>query len=104
MTQNAVRKNVVGQTVFEWVDAFAKVMKPNEIKWCDGSDQEFRSLVEAMVKDGTLIKLNAETYPNCYLHRSDPNDVSRSEEATFICTENVASSLLETSLGSLLCR
>ena len=41
-----------------------------------------------MVKDGTLIKLNAETYPNCYLHRSDPNDVSRSEEATFICTEN----------------
>jgi phosphoenolpyruvate carboxykinase (GTP) len=72
--------------VAEWVDEVAKLTKPKNVMWCDGSDEEFRSIVDGMVADGTLIKLNEKTYPNCYLHRSDPNDVSRSEEATFICT------------------
>jgi len=78
----------VQQPVIGWVDAVSKIMKPDSIVWCDGSEEEFRSLIKGMIADGTLIKLNEEKYPNCYLHRSNPNDVARSEEATFICTEN----------------
>ena len=78
----------VPQPVIEWVDSVAKITRPSSVVWCDGSEEEFRSLINQMVTDGTLIKLNEEKYPNCYLHRSDPNDVARSEESTFICTEN----------------
>jgi phosphoenolpyruvate carboxykinase (GTP) len=81
-------EKIAPQRLIEWVDAVAKTTKPDKIVWCTGSDEEFRSLVNQMLVDGTLIKLNQRTYPNCYLHRSDPNDVARSEEATFICTEN----------------
>jgi phosphoenolpyruvate carboxykinase (GTP) len=80
--------NAAPKAVVDWVDAVAKVTKPNRILWCDGSQEEFRSLIKGMLADGTLLKLNEEKYPGCYLHRSDPNDVARSEEATFICTEN----------------
>jgi len=80
--------NRVPQSVVQWVDSVAKITKPNSIVWCDGSDEEFHSLINGMITNGTLIKLNKEKYPNCYLHRSDPNDVARSEEATFICTAN----------------
>ena len=78
----------VPQKLADWVDAVAAATKPDRTMWCDGSDEEFRSLVNWMLADGTLIKLNERTYPNCYLHRSDPNDVARSEEATFMCTTN----------------
>lgn len=83
-----VSGNGFQQPVIEWVDAVAKITKPASIVWCDGSEEEFHSLINGMIADGILIKLNEEKYPNCYLHRSDPNDVARSEEATFICTEN----------------
>lgn len=79
--------NSAHQRIVEWVDTVAKLTKPIRIIWCDGSQEEFRSLIDGMVTDGTLIKLNERAYPNCYLHRSSPNDVARSEEATFICTE-----------------
>jgi phosphoenolpyruvate carboxykinase (GTP) len=75
------------RTVIEWVDAVAKLTRPKSILWCDGTQEEFRSLIDLMVADGTLTKLNEEKYPDCYLHRSNPNDVARSEEATFICTK-----------------
>jgi phosphoenolpyruvate carboxykinase (GTP) len=78
----------IPQPVVEWVNAVAKITRPSSTVWCDGSEEEFRSLINRMVADGALIKLNEEKYPNCYLHRSDPNDVARSEESTFICTEN----------------
>jgi len=76
----------VERSLRDWVAAVAKVTKPDGIVWCDGSDEEFHSLIKLMTTDGTLIKLNQEKYPNCYLHRSNPNDVARTEEATFICT------------------
>jgi len=71
--------------LLEWVTAVAKITKPVGIVWCDGSSEEFLSLITLMIADGTLIKLNPEKYPNCYLHRSNPSDVARTEEATFIC-------------------
>lgn len=70
----------------DWIDEIARLTKPERVVWCDGSETENRALVEQMVADGTLIELNPQRYPNCYLHRSDPRDVARTEQSTFICT------------------
>ena len=70
-----------------WVDQVAKITRPDRIVWCDGSEEEYQRLIEGMLRDGTLIRLNESTYPDCYLHRSDPRDVARTEEVTFICTK-----------------
>jgi len=72
----------------EWVDAVAHLTQPENVHWCDGSDAENDRLVAAMNESGDLLPLDAENYPNCYLHRSDPSDVARVEHLTFICTEN----------------
>ena len=72
----------------EWVDDVAKLTQPDAIKWCDGSDAEYERLIAEMCQTGTLMPLNGEVYPNCFLHRSDPSDVARVEHLTFICTEN----------------
>ncbi|MGB8540228.1 MAG: phosphoenolpyruvate carboxykinase (GTP) [Candidatus Acidiferrales bacterium] len=69
-----------------WVDESARLTKPSKIVWCDGSQTENERLVEGMLRDGTYIELNQKTRPNCYLHRSNPNDVARTESITFICT------------------
>ncbi len=73
-------------TLNEWVDAVAKLTQPDRIHWCDGSDAESASLTELMLATGDLIKLNEQTHPNCYLHRSSPSDVARVEHLTFVCT------------------
>jgi phosphoenolpyruvate carboxykinase (GTP) len=72
----------------KWVDDAAKLTEPARIVWCDGSKAEYDSLIDEMLRDGTLIPLNPKTYPNCYLHRSHPQDVARTEQLTFICTPN----------------
>jgi phosphoenolpyruvate carboxykinase (GTP) len=69
-----------------WVEETAALTKPASIHWCDGSDGEYRALLDLMLGRGDLIRLNGETYPNCYLHRSDPTDVARVEHLTFVCT------------------
>ena len=71
-----------------WVEAVASQTHPDKIHWCDGSDTENEQLVGAMCGTGVLSPLNEETYPNCYLHLSDPSDVARVEHLTFICTQN----------------
>ena len=69
-----------------WVEEMAKLTKPDQIVWCDGSEDEKRRLTELAVSKGILIPLNQEKLPGCYLHRSNPNDVARVEQLTFICT------------------
>ncbi|MGA9884665.1 MAG: phosphoenolpyruvate carboxykinase (GTP) [Candidatus Acidiferrales bacterium] len=69
-----------------WVEESARLTKPSKIVWCDGSQAENDRLTDEMLRDGTFIELNQNTYPNCYLHRSNPNDVARTEGLTFICT------------------
>ena len=69
-----------------WVEQSAALTKPEKIHWCDGSTTEYNALTQAMVDSGDLIKLNETTYPNCFLHRSHPNDVARTENLTFICS------------------
>jgi phosphoenolpyruvate carboxykinase (GTP) len=72
----------------EWVDEVARLTKPDSIHWCDGSDEEIERLNGEMVDSGVLHALNADDYPNCHLHRSDPQDVARTEHLTFICSED----------------
>lgn len=70
----------------KWVEESAQLTKPGKIHWCDGSDDESTRLTDEMLRDGSYIALNERTYPNCYLHRSNPNDVARTENVTFICS------------------
>ena len=69
-----------------WVDQVAKLTNPTAVHWCDGSNQEYQNFIAQMLESGDLLKLNHETFPNCYLHRSDQTDVARVEHLTFICT------------------
>ena len=61
----------------EWVDAVARQTRPAEIHWCTGSAEENTQLVNGMLEREELLELNQETHPECYLHRSDPGDVTR---------------------------
>ncbi|WP_235566450.1 phosphoenolpyruvate carboxykinase (GTP) [Lysobacter sp. Root667] len=70
----------------EWVAQVAALTRPDHIHWCDGSDAENAALIERMLADGTLEKLNGDTHPGSYLHRSHPDDVARVEHLTFVCT------------------
>jgi phosphoenolpyruvate carboxykinase (GTP) len=69
-----------------WVEKVAGLTRPERIVWCDGSSGERERLIQGMLRDGSLLELNSKTYPNCYLHRSDPSDVARTEKVTFICS------------------
>ncbi len=71
-----------------WVNEVAALTRPAQIHWCDGSEAEYRQLVEQMLASGDLIELNQQTHPGCYLHRSNPSDVARVEHLTFVCHEN----------------
>ena len=73
-----------------WVEESAKLTKPSKVVWCDGSEAENNRLVDEMLGDQTYIELNPKTYPGSYLHRSNPNDVARTENLTFICTSQRA--------------
>ena len=72
----------------QWVMDVAKLTQPDRIQWCDGSDSENAALIAQMEADGTLIRLNEQTHPNSWLHRSHPDDVARVEHLTFVCTRD----------------
>lgn len=71
-----------------WVAEVAALTKPDRIHWCDGSEAEKKTIIAQMVKAGSLIPLNEHSHPGCYLHRSDPSDVARTEHLTFVCSKN----------------
>jgi phosphoenolpyruvate carboxykinase (GTP) len=76
---------VANVQVRAWIDECAKLTTPDRIVWCDGSPEERNRLYEQGVKEGVFIKLNQQKWPGCYYHRSNPNDVARTEHLTFIC-------------------
>ena len=83
---SAGKPTVIQNThVAKWVDEMVALCKPDKVVVCDGSEDEKRRLTELAVSQGVLIPLNQEKLPGCYLHRSNPNDVARVEQLTFIC-------------------
>jgi phosphoenolpyruvate carboxykinase (GTP) len=82
--------NTTNAIVINWVREMAAICQPDQVFWCNGSEAEKQALTERAVSAGVLLKLNPEKLPGCYYHRSNPNDVARVEQCTYICTENEA--------------
>ncbi len=86
-TSNLGSCNTTNPAVTAWVADQARLCEPDQVYWCDGSTAEKDALTAQAVAAGVLIQLNQEKLPGCYYHRSNPNDVARVEQCTFICTE-----------------
>jgi phosphoenolpyruvate carboxykinase (GTP) len=74
------------QHLRRWIEKMVDLCRPQNVHWVDGSREEYDSLCAQMVAGGTFIKLNEQLWPNCYYARSDPSDVARVEDRTFICS------------------
>ncbi|MBE6834702.1 MAG: phosphoenolpyruvate carboxykinase (GTP) [Ruminococcaceae bacterium] len=81
--ENALTTN---KSILEWIDKQVELVKPERIVWIDGSKEQIEALRAEGVRTGEMIKLNDELLPDCYYHRTAPNDVARVEDRTLICS------------------
>ena len=85
--QEVAKPPTKNSSLRSWVDEVAKLTQPDQIEWCDGSQDEYDRMFEIMLKTGTAERLNESIRPNSFLVRSDPADVARVEDRTYICSE-----------------
>ncbi len=86
ISQNPTIPLTKNEHLLRWVEKMAELTRPDNIHWVDGSQEESDQLCDEMVASGTLIRLNQDLWPGCFLARSDKSDVARVEERTFICS------------------
>jgi phosphoenolpyruvate carboxykinase (GTP) len=87
VTSEADKVPTTSRALIDWVKEVARLTRPEAIVWCDGTEEERDRLTKSAVDSGLLIPLNQKKRPGCYLHRSNPNDVARTEQLTFVCTD-----------------
>ncbi len=75
------------QKLTDWVEQWRQILEPDHVEWCDGSAQEYEQLCQLLVDGGTFTRLDDAKRPNSYLALSDPGDVARVEDRTYICSE-----------------
>ena len=98
-TSGAARPGAqANSNVHRFVHEAVKLCRPDQICWCNGSENERRMLLKQAVDEGVLTPLDQKKLPGCYLHRSNPNDVARSEHLTFICTPTSTGALSSRSI------
>ncbi len=82
------KKSTTNKALDSWVEEMRRLCQPEDVFWCDGSEQEYTALCDLMVKAGTFTKLNETKRPGCFLARSHPSDVARVEDRTYICSKS----------------
>ncbi|WP_208027252.1 phosphoenolpyruvate carboxykinase (GTP) [Rhabdothermincola sediminis] len=79
--------STANQKLIDWVDEWARILRPASVHWCDGSEEERRQMCDLLIEGGTFRPLNERLRPDSFLALSDPGDVARVEDRTFICSE-----------------
>src|ERR671913_1249026 len=90
MTIETTSAPTTNKKLLDWVEEVAELTQPDSIHWCDGSAEEYDRMCQELVEAGTFERLSDAKRPNSYLALSDPGDVARVEDCTFICSASEA--------------